>query len=330
MKKALFITLLILTAGSVLAALLIFGGDPEKLKSWWEEYTHDSDSMPWCPYSSRLEKASKLHILEASGVAFTDGNLFWKGEGATAGPELGKNGNVLSIVITSSGSGYSRNTEAKVTGAGSEDFELGKVSVEDGKIKAVALLRAGTWYKTPRVHARGIDGRLEKLPFSGKSELKFDNGQIHERKEFLSGELHGEWERFRQDGIKVFSKEFQRGRKHGTHIYWFHHPTDPEDYKTQSDAHLKKKIYASLWVEVHEDARKKFSAYPSPKASAWILKEYESRGGSFQVKLLEHYEANLRHGLFEGFDHLGNQTFKDEYEHGHRLKHQIFDKVKKG
>ena len=32
-------------------------------------------------------------------------------------------------------------------------------------------------------------------------------------------------------------------------------------------------------------------------------------GGSFGVKLLEHWHHNLKHGLFEGFDEFGNKTF---------------------
>ena len=33
-------------------------------------------------------------------------------------------------------------------------------------------------------------------------------------------------------------------------------------------------------------------------------------GGSFQVKLLEHWENNQKDGLFEGFDRFGNKTLK--------------------
>lgn len=330
MKKGLIISLLLLVSGFVLAVLLIFGGKPAKLKAWWHEYSHDSDSLPWCPYKMLVEDASKIHLKEASRIVFVDSSLFWKGKGATAGPELDQKGNVVSIVVTSGGSGYSNETTAWVDGAGSETFELGMVTVQSGRITAVELLKAGTWYETPRVHIRKKDGRIEKLPYSGETELKFDNGQIHERKQFLSGELHGKWERFQQNGIKVFSQEFQRGKKQGTHIFWFNKPLDPEDYKTQSDAHLKKKIYASLWIEVHEDARKKFTNYPSPEANEWAIKQYENRGGIFQVRLLEHYENNVPHGLFEGYDYLGNQTFEDEYEMGRRTRHKIFDKLKKG
>ena len=330
MKKALFISLLLLVSGSVLAGLLIFGGNPEKFKSWWQHVTRDSDTMPWSPYNSRLVDASEVHLKEATGITFVDSNLFWKGEGATAGPELSQSGKVVSIVLTSGGEGYGKDTIAQATGAGSGQFELGKVKVEAGEVQSVQLVKAGTWYNTPRFHARSKDGHIEASPYSGKSELKFDNGQVQDRKQFLSGELHGKWERFRRNGVKVFVKEFKNGEKHGTHIYWFHEPQDPEDYKTQSEAHLKKKIYASLWLEVNEDARKKFPDYPSPETNEWIMKKYEERGGTFQVRLLEHYEDNKRHGLFEGFDYLGNPTFTDDYDMGRRIKHKTHDKIKKG
>ena len=330
MKKDFYIGLFMLVAGSVLALLLIFGGKPEKLKSWWQEYSHDSDMLPWCPYKTRVAATADIHLKEASRIVFVDSNLFWKGEGANAGPELGQKDIVVSFVVTSGGSGYSPRTTAKIAGSGSENFELGKVVVEGGRVMSVRLIKTGTWYETPRVHIRDKDGRMEELPFSGTTELKFDNGQIRERKQYLSGEPHGKWERFQQDGIKVFVQEFLRGKKHGQHIYWFDEPLDPDDYKTQSDAHLKKKVYASLWLEVHEDARKKFPDYPSPEANEWAIKKHGDRGGTFQVRLLEHYEGNLRHGLFEGFDYLGNQTFKDEYKHGLRTSHRTYDKIKKG
>ena len=329
MKKGLLFGILLLIGGGCLAVLVKFGGKPEKLKSWWHEFSHDSDSLPWCPYKVREVDASIMHIKEATQVLFLDQNLFWKGQGATVGPEIDKKGRVVRLIVTAGGSGYSPTTKAEVVGTGSETFKLGRVTVDNGKVTAVDFISGGEWYDTPRVHAFGADGRVEALPYSGTAKLTFDNGQVHETKRFLSGELHGKWERFRQNGIQVFDKEFTRGEKHGAHIYYFHNPIDPEDYKTQSDAHLKKKIYASLWLEVHEDARRKFPQYPSPEANEWAIKKYEARGGEFQVHLLEHYENNRRHGLFEGFDYLGNPTFKDDYKEGLRKSHKTFDKIKK-
>lgn len=306
-----------------------FGGKPENLKSWWHKFSHHSDSLPWCPYIVREVDASKMYVKEATQVIFLDQNLFWKGEGARVGPELDKKGRVVRFIVTAGGAGYSPKTTAEVIGTGSEFFKLGKVTVENGKVAGVEFISGGEWYLTSRVHAYNSDGRVESLPYSGTTKLKFDNGQVHEIKQYLSGEPHGKWEQFRQNGIRVFNKEFTRGEKHGTHIYYFHDPIDPEDYKTQNDSPLKKKIYASLWLEVHEDARRKFPKYPSPEANEWAIKKYSERGGEFRVRLLEHYENNRRHGIFEGYDYLGNPTFKDDYKEGLRISHKTFDKTKK-
>ena len=51
-------------------------------------------------------------------------------------------------------------------------------------------------------------------------------------------------------------------------------------------------------------------------------------GGSFQVRLLEHWENNQKDGLFEGFDRFGNKNFKDEYNMGIRIKHRFLTKRK--
>ena len=319
-----------LIGGTGLAVLVKFGGKQENLRSWWHKFSHNSDSLPWCPYKSREVDASKIHIKEATQVIFLDQNLFWKGQGATVGPEIDTKGRVVRLIVTSGGTGYSATTTAKVIGTGSEAFTLGSVAVKNGKVTGVELINGGDWYDTPRIHSYEEDGRVEALPYSGTTKLKFDNGQVHETKQFLSGELHGRWKRFRQDGIQVFDKEFTHGEKHGTHIYYFHDPIDPEDYKTQSDAHLKKKIYASLWLEVHEDAKREFPQYPSPEANEWAIKKYKQRGGEFRVRLLEHYENNKKHGSFEGYDYLGNPTFKDDYTEGLRKSHRTFDKTKKG
>jgi hypothetical protein len=330
MKKGLLFGILLLIGGTGLAVLVKFGGKQENLRSWWHKFSHNSDSLPWCPYKSREVDASKIHIKEATQVIFLDQNLFWKGQGATVGPEIDTKGRVVRLIVTSGGTGYSATTTAKVIGTGSEAFTLGSVAVKNGKVTGVELINGGDWYDTPRIHSYEEDGRVEALPYSGTTKLKFDNGQVHETKQFLSGELHGRWKRFRQDGIQVFDKEFTHGEKHGTHIYYFHDPIDPEDYKTQSDAHLKKKIYASLWLEVHEDAKREFPQYPSPEANEWAIKKYKQRGGEFRVRLLEHYENNKKHGSFEGYDYLGNPTFKDDYTEGLRKSHRTFDKTKKG
>ena len=53
MKKGLLFGILLLIGGGGLAVLVKFGGKPENLKSWWHEFSHNSDSLPWCPYKER-------------------------------------------------------------------------------------------------------------------------------------------------------------------------------------------------------------------------------------------------------------------------------------
>ena len=68
--------------------------------------------------------------------------------------------------------------------------------------------------------------------------------------------------------------------------------------------------------------------YGRAESNEWVIDTYKMEGGSFGVKLLEHWHHNLKHGLFEGFDEFGNKTFKDEYKQGLRIKHRTFDKTK--
>ena len=90
---------------------------------------------------------------------------------------------------------------------------------------------------------------------------------------------------------------------------------------------LKKKIYVSLWAEVNEEAKEEFKGkHPSlQELNEWVIEKYKSKGGAFAQQLLEHYENNKRHGLFEKYDDSGNKIFKDEYEAGKRIKHKPFD-----
>ena len=88
-------------------------------------------------------------------------------------------------------------------------------------------------------------------------------------------------------------------------------------------------IIPNLWIKTREEAKDKFKEnFGSHEANEWIIFKYRSLGGDFPVRLLEHWQDNVRHGLFEGFDKFGNKTFKDEYKRGLRIKHRIFDKTK--
>ena len=132
----------------------------------------------------------------------------------------------------------------------------------------------------------------DNYPYSGTIITKYKTGQIIEETQYLSGKKHGTQNR---DGYK-----------------------SPEG-----------KQYASLWMEINEIAKEKFKGDAgSPKCNQWVISKFKLAGGDFGVKLLEHWNNNKKHGLFEGFDKFGNKTFKDEYKFGLRTKHRIFDKTK--
>ena len=57
------------------------------------------------------------------------------------------------------------------------DFELGPVKIENGKIVKVGVKKATTWNFVPLAFCKG-----EKLPFSGTAEEKYPSGQILEEK----------------------------------------------------------------------------------------------------------------------------------------------------
>ena len=118
------------------------------------------------------------------------------------------------------------------------------------------------------------------------------------------------------------------GQKHGTHIFWFDDPQDPDDYTPSKSR--SGELLPSLWAKVRDEAEEKFGEdnLGSGKANKWVVETYRLKGGEFQVRLLEHWHNNRKNGLFEGFDYLGNKTFKDEYKLGLRTKHKIFDKTK--
>ncbi len=287
----------------------------------WEACTNDSTWMPFTNYGNRVENASKLTKLNATYVVFEDNSLFWKGQGAVAVPKLNGEGELERLIITASGSGYGPVVTARIDGAGASQFELGNVMVRDGRIKGVAVVKTGRWYDTPRTF---FDG--DKLPYSGTTEIKYRNGQPMERRQYLEGELHGKWSKWKYNGIPLFERGYEYGLKHGTHMSWYGNPVDPKDYKSASEdtAKRKKKIYVSLWAEVNEAAEEEFEGdHPSPKKlNEWVIEKYKSEGGTFGQQLLEHYEKNQRHGLFEGYDKKGNKIFKDEYEDGKRTKHK--------
>ena len=79
-------------------------------------------------------------------------------------------------------------------------------------------------------------------------------------------------------------------KKNGTHIYWYPYPLDPDNYVSKGD--IK---YASLWTEINEKAKKKFrKEYGRAESNEWVIDTYKMEGGSFGVKLLEHWHHNLQ------------------------------------
>jgi antitoxin component YwqK of YwqJK toxin-antitoxin module len=316
MKKLIITTLAICLVFFGFSFLILFDAKLEHVFKWWSSYTRHSQTLPYSPYKIRREDSAFLRTEEANNVQFIDKHLFWKGMGAVALPEITKSGMLVKLKMKSEGSRYSNDVEAIVTGSMGNSFKLGKVRVKEGKILGVNIIKPSKWHSEPKVFWGD-----EELPYSGTIEKLFPDGQLMFQKQFLSGVMHGKWDQFTISGIPVFSKDYLKGKKHGTHIFWFDEPFDPEGYELENTT--------SLWASINEEAEEKFSKGDNQNEySNWVIANYKLRGGSFQVYRLEHWENNQKHGLFEGFDRFGNKTFKDDYDKGLRVKHRIFDKTK--
>lgn len=316
MKKLIITTLTICLVFFGFAFLILFDAKIDNALKWWASYSRDSQTLPYSPYKIRREDSAFLRIEEANNVQFLDKHMFWKGMGAIALPEITKSGMLVKLKMKSEGYGYSNDVEAIVTGSMGNSFKLGNVQVKEGKVLSVDTIKSSHWHSAPKAFWGD-----EELPYSGTIEKLFPDGQVMFQKQFLAGVLHGKWEQFTENGIPVFSKDYINGEKHGTHIFWFNEPFDPEGYEEESTT--------TLWASINEEAKEKFSkGYNRNEYNNWVVANYKLRGGSFQVYLLEHWENNQKHGLFEGFDRFGNKTFKDDYENGIRVNHKIFDKTK--
>ena len=323
MKKFFLVLSAILLATFLFSFFIVFDGNPSKLFLKWQSWTRDRPSLPFSAYKTRRVKQSNIEWEQPNKILFVDKHLFWKGRGARALPELNSDGQVVSFIIVDGGYGYSEAVKAIAVGIHAEGFSLGNPTVENGKIKSLPILVSSTWNQEPLAFLKD-----ETEPFSGIAETILPSGQIILETPFLMGKYHGNVLKYTRQGIPVFSKEFINGKKHGTHIFWFQDPLDPDDYKPTKSR--SGDLLPSLWAKVKDDAVAKFGSknIGSGDANKWIVKTYRLKGGEFQVQLLEHWKNNVRHGLFEGFDYLGNKTFKDEYKSGLRIKHKIFDKTK--
>jgi len=300
-----------------IAAFFLRFGSVDGFAASWQTFSNGSTWIPFSPYGNRVETPSKLKRYDATHVVLEDQSLFWKGQGAVAVPQLNEDGQLEQLIITYGGSGYGPMVIARIAGAGTDQIKLGEVMVSDGRIQSIDILKTGRWYDSPRMFFKG-----ENLPYSGATEIKFRNGQPMERRQYLEGELHGKWSRWKYNGMPLFERDYTRGLKHGTHMQWYGEPIDPKDYKSS----VEENPYPSLWTEVNELAKEEFQGkHPSQESNEWVINAFKNKGGSLGPKLLVHYNNNRLHGPCEGFDEHGETMFKDEYQSGRRVQHKSFD-----
>ncbi|MBT7650214.1 MAG: hypothetical protein HN553_04470 [Opitutae bacterium] len=315
MKKGLLILSIIAVTFAGSAFLLLFEGNIKNASTWWESFTRNKDWMPYSPYTNRIEDADKLRIMEATQIKIVDNHLFWNGSGAIIVPEINKQGTLVSLLIRNGGSGYSQDVEAKITGSGNGDIQINKISVKNGVITDIQLEGKSKWYLLPTAFWGN-----ETFPFTGTVEKKFPNGQNLTIQQYSNGLLHGVSKRFTIMGLPVYNMEYLKGLKHGTHIYYYDIPINPD-----SAGESKK----TLWAEINDSYN--IEGKPTKdvsKINEDIVETFRLKGGAFQIKLLEHWDNNQKDGLFEAFDRYGNKMYKDEYKLGLRVNHRTFDKDK--
>ena len=322
MKGFLVLCLGVTFATASLSFFILFQGDSVQLKNWWQDLVRDSESLPFAPYKNRVVSNTEIRTEFANEVIFLDQHIFWKGVGAKAVPVLNDNKRVERFVILDGGKGYSDVVRVDVKGASGKLFQLGKPLVNKGSIVSLPIIKTAKWNDQPLVYVQH-----ENQPLSGIVKSEYQSGQIIEQTPYLMGKVHGTKRRWNEYGMPIFAKDYQHGKKHGTHIYWFETANDPDDYTPIKSKNGE--IIPTLWIKLREDAKKKFKEnFGSHEANDWVTFNYKTKGGDFPVRLLEHWHKNLRHGLFEGFDQFGNKTFKDDYKMGLRIKHKTFDKTK--
>jgi hypothetical protein len=322
MKGFLVLCLGVSFATGCLTFFILFQGDSVRLRNWWQDLARNSETLPFAPYKNRVVSNTEIRTVPANEVIFLDQHLFWKGAGARVVPILNKKKWVEKFSVVDGGKGYSNVVRVDVTGAGGNLFQLGKPQVENGSIISLPIVKAAKWNDQSLVYVFN-----ENQPLSGIVESKYPSGQIIDQTPYLMGQVHGTKRRWNEYGMPVFAKDYVHGKKHGTHIFWFETPNDPDDYTPVKSKNGE--IIPTLWIKLREEAKKKFKEdFGTHEANDWVTFRYKTQGGEFPVRLLEHWQRNLRHGLFEGFDQFGNKTFKDDYKMGLRIKHKTFDKTK--
>jgi hypothetical protein len=322
MKKLLVVLVSVLGVSMLLGFIIIFEGNVGKLSIWWKGITRNSDWIYYSDYRERRVDSDTLRFREANSIVFIDKHLFWKGKGAIAKPKLTVENDLLGITLKSGGSGYSEQVAAKVTGAMAHEFELDPVLVVKGKVMNVGIKESSAWNFVPLAFCGD-----EKFAFTGTAEEKYPSGQIIEESKYLSGVKHGKVRKYNEKGIPLHDKDYVKGQKHGTHIYWYPEPLDPDDYKPSKGKDSE--VLPTLWLKLRKDAKEKFGAgFGGQVANKWVVEKYKLKGGKFPVRMLEHWKNNLRHGLFEGYDKDFDQTFESEYDEGQRIMHKSLGKNK--
>jgi len=314
MKKGLLLLSIVAVTFAGSAFLLLFEGNIKNASTWWESFTRNKNWMPFSPYTNRIENADNLRILDATQIKIVDNHLFWNGSGAIIAPEINQRGILINLQIKNGGTGYSQNVEAKITGSGQSDIKIGKISVKNGEITDIQLKEKSSWYLLPTAFWGN-----EKLPFTGIVEKKFQNGQNLTVQQYSNGLLHGVSKRFTSKGLPVYNIEYHKGLKHGTHIYYYDIPINPDGTEGSKK---------TLWAEINESNDKVNGSKNVSQVNEDILETFRLKGGAFQVKLLEHWKNNQKDGLFEAFDRYGNKMYKDEYKLGLRTYHRTYDKDK--
>ena len=138
----------------------MFEGDINQVSKWWEKWSINSSTLPFSPYKKRRENSSLLEFQSANKIQIYDQRLFWKGNGAVAHPEITKQGQLVKIIVSNHGSGYSKNVKAVVVGANSAEFELGKCEVIDGKVQNIKIIKSTKWSLEPLAYISGEDQPL--------------------------------------------------------------------------------------------------------------------------------------------------------------------------
>ena len=236
-----------------------------------------------------------------------------------AEPKLSEDNLLQEVIVKSGGSGYSEHVVAKVTGTMENEFELGPVTVENGKIVKVGIRKATSWNFIPLAFYKG-----EKLAFSGTAEEKYPCGQIIEEKNTFPGSCMGRSENMMRKAYPCMKRTTPEAKSTERTYTGTPTPIDPDDYKPAKGSNSE-----SLWLKLRQEAKDKFGReFGGQEANKWVVDKYKLKGGKFPVKLLEHWRENLKHGLFEGYDKDFDQTFESEYDHGRRIKHKQLGKNK--